>query len=143
MRADSGRKACYSEADAHNCHVCGVWDIAYPADYCRPDSDKVLPGRRTELLVEIPPMRLPSVMSLLKRSLARTGFFVKEVMPTFIFASVLIFLFHWLGGLDFLEHALRPVLNGVLGLPEKSVQVFIKLIVRRESGAAELQRVHN
>ena len=37
-----------------------------------------------------------------------------------------------------LEHSLKPVIDALLGPPEDSVQVFIKAIVRRESGATEL-----
>lgn len=37
-----------------------------------------------------------------------------------------------------LERWLAPFLDSVLRLPEKSIQVFIKTMIRRESGAAEL-----
>ncbi len=35
----------------------------------------------------------------------------------------------------------RPVIHNFMGLPEKSVQVFIKTIIRRESGATELEHL--
>jgi ferrous iron transport protein B len=36
-----------------------------------------------------------------------------------------------------------PLVHDIMGLPEKSVQVFIKTLIRRESGAAELMHVKN
>ncbi len=40
-----------------------------------------------------------------------------------------------------LEKIASPLVHGVMGLPEKSVQVFIKTIIRRESGATEIQHL--
>ena len=34
------------------------------------------------------------------------------------------------------------MIHHLMGLPEKSVQVFIKTMIRRESGAAELEHLH-
>ena len=56
-------------------------------------------------------------------------------------ASLIVFLFDRVGGLEVAENILRPITNNLMGLPEKSVQVFIKTIIRRESGAAELEHL--
>ncbi|MBI5538279.1 MAG: ferrous iron transporter B [Deltaproteobacteria bacterium] len=100
--------------------------------------DKLLPGARTPLLLEIPPLRIPKPVQLLRAAATKTWFFMKEAVPVFVLASVVVFLIQRLGGLDLLARALKPVTATMLGLPDKSVQVFIKTIVRRESGAAEL-----
>ncbi len=101
-------------------------------------ANKILPGGRTPLLMEIPAMRLPKFTQILKMSASKTFFFMKEAVPVFILASLLVFLFERMGGLAVLERVLEPVISGFMGLPEKSVQVFIKTIVRRESGATEI-----
>ena len=62
-------------------------------------------------------------------------------MPVFIYASLFVFLFERVGGLEIAEDLFRPVINNMMGLPEKSVQVFIKTIIRRESGATELEHL--
>jgi ferrous iron transport protein B len=102
---------------------------------------KILPGLRTPLLIEIPPMRWPRAAGLLKKSAFRTYFFTKEALPVFVLASLFVFFFHWFGGLTIFEKALRPLTTGLLGLPENSVQVFIKLLIRKENGATELQHI--
>lgn len=40
-----------------------------------------------------------------------------------------------------MEQIFKPLTTSLMGLPEKSVQVFIKTLIRRESGAAELEHL--
>jgi ferrous iron transport protein B len=104
-------------------------------------AEKILPGERSPMLLEIPVMRIPKPIAVIKMSVAKTYFFMKEALPVFIFASLAVFIFQRLGGLEIIEKALGPIISEVLGLPEKSIQVFIKTIIRRESGALELQHL--
>jgi ferrous iron transport protein B len=104
-------------------------------------SNRFLPGTRSPLFLEIPPMRLPKPLAVLKMAVAKTWFFMLEALPIFILASLGVFLFERAGGLRLLEHTLGPMIHHVMGLPEKSVQVFIKTMIRRESGATELEHL--
>jgi len=104
-------------------------------------ADKILPGGRTPLFMEIPPMRLPKLFQILKMSWSKTYFFMKEAVPVFILASLIVFLFERAGGLAALERVAEPIINDFMGLPVESVQVFIKTIIRRESGATEIQHL--
>jgi ferrous iron transport protein B len=106
-------------------------------------ANKILPGGRSLLFLEIPPMRMPNPLAVLKMALAKTYFFMLEALPVFIVASLCVFLFERIGGLDLLEKTLGPVIHHVMGLPEKSVQVFIKTMIRRESGATELEHLRS
>jgi ferrous iron transport protein B len=104
-------------------------------------ANKILPGNRSPLFLEIPPMRLPKPMAVLKMAVAKTYFFMLEALPVFVLASLGVFLFERIGGLRLLEHTMGPMIHHVMGLPEKSVQVFIKTMIRRESGATELEHL--
>ncbi|MBI5479698.1 MAG: ferrous iron transporter B [Deltaproteobacteria bacterium] len=99
---------------------------------------RFLPGRPTPLLMELAPMRLPRPWPLLRRALSRTFAFLREALPFFVLAALVMFLVARSGGLQLLERACRPVVHGLMGLPEESVQVFLKALIRRETGAAEL-----
>lgn len=88
-------------------------------------------------------MRLPKPWAVLKMAVAKTWFFMLEALPVFVIASAGVFLFERAGGLHLLEHTLGPIIHNVMGLPEKSVQVFIKTMIRRESGATELEHLHH
>ncbi len=104
-------------------------------------ANKILPGQGSPLIFEIPPMRLPKPMQVIKSAAHKTYFFIKEAIPIFVYASLFVFLFERIGGLEIAEKLLHPLTNSLMGLPEKSVQVFIKTIIRRESGATELEHL--
>jgi ferrous iron transport protein B len=104
-------------------------------------ANRVLPGDRSPLFMEIPAMRLPMPLQVLKMSASKTYFFMKEALPVFIFASLCVFFFERMGGLAVLEKVSAPITEGFMGLPEQSVQVFIKTIIRRESGATEIEHL--
>lgn len=106
-------------------------------------ANKILPGTRSPLFMEIPQMRLPKLIVVLKNAVSKTYFFMKEAIPVFIFASFLVFLFQRMGGLTMLERISEPVISGFMGLPEKSVQMFIKTIIRREAGAVEIDHLRD
>jgi ferrous iron transport protein B len=101
-------------------------------------ADKLLGGARAPLLLEVPPLRIPRPWSLLRSAGAKTWYFMKEAVPVFVLASTVVFFFQRLGGLEWLGRALQPITGTLLGLPESCVQIFLKTLVRRESGAAEL-----
>jgi ferrous iron transport protein B len=104
-------------------------------------ANRILPGRPEPLFMEIPAMRLPKPIQVLKMATSKTYFFMKEAVPVFVLASLFVFLFERIGGLTILEQIFEPVISGFMGLPEKSVQVFLKTLIRRESGATEIEHL--
>jgi ferrous iron transport protein B len=99
----------------------------------------IIPGAAGDFILEVPPARIPSVRRVVSNAARQTARFIQEAVPFFLFASLLLFLFERVGGLAALEQAARPLMGGWLGLPDESVQVFVKTLVRREAGAAELE----
>ncbi|VEN74117.1 Magnetosome protein Mad17 involved in iron transport into magnetosomes Mad17-1 [Candidatus Desulfarcum epimagneticum] len=106
-------------------------------------ADKILPGARSSMIMEIPAMRAPRLMPVIQMASKKSYHFMKEAIPVFVFAAIAVFLFQRMGGLEVLENSLGPAIDKILGLPEKSIQVFIKTMIRRESGAAELQHLRD
>jgi ferrous iron transport protein B len=100
-----------------------------------------LPGGNSDFIQELPPIRIPRLRVILNRAGRRSGAFLKEALPAFVAASFLLFVLDRFGGLAALERLSRPVVGGMLGLPDQSVQVFLKTMIRRENGAAELTLV--
>jgi len=103
--------------------------------------NKLMPGRPAALLMEIPPLRIPKPLPVFKMAGIKTYHFMKEALPVFILASMVVFIIARLGGLTRLEILAAPLVHDFMGLPDKSVQVFIKTIIRRESGATELMHL--
>jgi len=101
-------------------------------------ANKLISGRQSELIMEIPPITLPDPRWVLRSAWVRTWLFMKEAVPFFLAASFLLFLLNEVGAVAWLGDASAPLVEHFWGLPPESVQVFIKTIIRRENGVAEL-----
>ncbi|MCP4602286.1 MAG: ferrous iron transporter B [Proteobacteria bacterium] len=104
-------------------------------------ASKVLPGDLPDLILEIPQMRIPRLSIIWSKTWRRTWEFMREAVPIFLLAAFVVFVFDRAGGLAIIEDAARPLVNGLLGLPDQAVQVFIKTAIRRENGATELEHL--
>jgi ferrous iron transport protein B len=104
-------------------------------------ANKIVPGERGDFIIEVPPFRMPDIKLLARRACLRLFYFMKEAVPIFLLASVVLFVFEKLKGLDALRAALYPAVKLLLGLPEQSVEVLVMTIVRREAGAALLDQL--
>lgn len=98
---------------------------------------KLLPGERASFHMELPPLRLPRLANVLTKTYTRMHWYFVEVLPLFLFASVLLWLGDLTGGLDAVIRALTPVV-GLLGLPPETAAVFLLGFFRRDYGAAGL-----
>ncbi|MBF0111166.1 MAG: ferrous iron transporter B [Desulfamplus sp.] len=106
-------------------------------------ANRVIAGKRSPFIMEIPSMRIPKLWSVIKMAAKKSHHFMNEAVPVFIYASIAIFIFQRVGGLDMVENYVGPVIHKILGLPEQSIQVFIKTMIRRESGATELEHLRD
>ncbi|MFH1177085.1 MAG: ferrous iron transport protein B [Acidobacteriota bacterium] len=99
---------------------------------------KVLPGRSSDFLLEVPPLRWPGVGNVLLKTVARTEWYLKEAVPLFILGTVLLWGLDMVGALVRIEHWAEPLVTGVLGLPAKAADAFLVGFLRRDYGAAGL-----
>ncbi|SDF02942.1 ferrous iron transport protein B [Sporolituus thermophilus] len=99
---------------------------------------RVLPGESSELLIDLPPIRLPRLENVLKKTATKSYAFLKEASPLFMLGAFLITLLQVAGLLEVIQNALAPVTEGVLRLPRETATVFIMGMIRRDFGAAGL-----
>jgi ferrous iron transport protein B len=100
--------------------------------------NSTLPGKSTDLLIDLPPLRLPRLDNVLKKTGTKSYNFLKEAFPLFALGALLISVFQVTGILDFLQSLLAPLTVGWLNLPREASTAFIMGIVRRDFGAAGL-----
>jgi len=105
--------------------------------------NKLLPGGRSDFILELPPVRLPRIRELLEKTMWRSWWFATEAIPLFLLATFVLFLLDKAGFLTLFENTGRPVLTGLLGLPPRSVEVMIMALIRKESGAAMIKQFHD
>jgi ferrous iron transport protein B len=99
---------------------------------------KVIPGRGSDFLLELPPLRVPQASNVAVKTLARIEWYLREAMPLFLLGTLLLWgmdRFHLLG---VLERGLEPVMSGLLGLPKEAAGAFILGFLRRDYAAAGL-----
>jgi ferrous iron transport protein B len=99
---------------------------------------RVLPGERSDFILELPPLRIPSLRNLMAKTLARVRWYLAEALPLFLVGTALLFVMARTGILIALTRATEPIVTGLLGLPARTAQVFIMGFLRRDYGAAGL-----
>lgn len=101
----------------------------------------LLPGKSSYLLIDLPPMRLPLMKNVLKKTLSKTGHFLHEATPLFFLGTLIISVLQLTGGIIFIENALSPLTVSLLHLPAETAKVFIMGLIRRDFGAAGLAQM--
>jgi ferrous iron transport protein B len=121
----------------------GVWVaiIAAVIVFVGALASRVLPGRGSDFIVELPPLRLPRPGNILIKTVARIEWYLKEAVPLFVVGTLLLFLTDWFGLLEKIRSAAEPVVSGWLGLPRETAEAFIIGFLRRDFGAAGLYRM--
>jgi ferrous iron transport protein B len=99
---------------------------------------QLLPGSRSPLMMELPPLRRPVASNLAVKTLARVEWYLKEVVPLFLLGTAIMFLLAKTGVLAGLVTAGTPLVTGWLGLPPQASEAFVMGFLRRDFGATGL-----
>ncbi|HZI93044.1 MAG TPA: nucleoside recognition domain-containing protein, partial [Patescibacteria group bacterium] len=104
-------------------------------------TSKILPGPRSEFIMEIPPLRMPSPLNLARKTIARVEWYLKEAVPLFLLGTLFLFIADRIRALQVMERVMEPLVTGLLGLPPAATEAFIIGFLRRDFGAAGLYRL--
>lgn len=99
---------------------------------------RFVPGRRIPLVTELPPMRLPLLGNVIKKTAARLQWYLVEVIPLFLLGTFIMFVLDRLGVLPAIIRAGEPLVSGWLGLPKEASAAFVMGFLRRDFGATGL-----
>jgi len=99
---------------------------------------KLIPGRRIPLVTELPPMRLPIIANVLKKTGGRLKWYLIEVIPLFLLGTFIMFALDKSGALPAIIEAGEPLVSGWLGLPKEASAAFVMGFLRRDFGATGL-----
>ncbi|MBU6450606.1 MAG: ferrous iron transport protein B [Cyanobacteria bacterium REEB67] len=94
----------------------------------------VLPGQSTGLMIDLPPMRLPRLDNVLRKTWKKSWNFLTDATPMFFLAGFIVTLAQMAGLLDLFIHVLQPIVVNWLQLPNdpRIPTTFILGIVRRD-----------
>jgi ferrous iron transport protein B len=99
---------------------------------------RLVKGRRVPLVTELPPMRMPVVSNVLKKTGGRLKWYLVEVIPLFLIGTFIMFALDRLGVLPWIIEAGKPLVTGWLGLPPEASAAFVMGFLRRDFGATGL-----
>jgi ferrous iron transport protein B len=89
-------------------------------------------GFAPELLIEIPPYRLPSWRAVLQKLWTRVRGFLVEAIPIVLGAVLAINILYNLGVFDAIADATAPIVTNVLGLPKEAVAALVTGFLRKD-----------
>jgi ferrous iron transport protein B len=98
---------------------------------------RLLPGAAPSFHMELPPLRLPRIGNVLTKTYTRMHWYFVEVLPLFLFASVLLWIGDLTGALQWTVAQMTPLVT-LLGLPADTAAIFLFGFFRRDYGAAGL-----
>lgn len=97
---------------------------------------KVTPGQSTDLLIDLPSLRVPRAGNVVRKSLTKVWHFMLEVAVFFVAGALLISILDLTGALAWITQVAEPLISSWLGLPPEAATAFVMGFVRRDFGAA-------
>ena len=94
--------------------------------------NRVVRGFSPELLIEIPPYRLPTWRSALQKLWMRSYGFLVEAVPIILGAVLVINILYIFGIFDAIASFTAPVVTGLLGLPKEAVTALVIGFLRKD-----------
>ena len=98
--------------------------------------NRLVPGQSTDLLIDLPSLRLPRLDNTLRKTGSKVWSFMTEVTLFFVLGSLFLGVLQVTGGLIAIEHLAQPLVQGWLGLPPQASTAFVMGMIRRDFGAA-------
>ena len=93
---------------------------------------RVVKGFSPELLIEIPPYRLPPWRIVLQKMWMRIYGFLAEAIPIILGAIVVINMLYYFGIFDAVANSAAPIVTGLLGLPKEAVVPLVIGFLRKD-----------
>ncbi|CAH2213138.1 ferrous iron transport protein B [Tepidibacter aestuarii] len=100
--------------------------------------NKFMQGESTDLLIDLPPLRMPKFSNVMKKTYLKSKMFIIEAGPLFVLGAAIITVLQDTGALDAIIDLCAPITQGLLKLDPRVAQTFIMGIIRRDFGAAGL-----
>ncbi len=94
--------------------------------------NRIVKGFTPELLIEIPPYRLPPLRIMASKLWMRTIGFLREAIPVLMAGIFVITVLYALNVFDRIASAAKPVVSGLFGLPEDATAAIVIGFLRKD-----------
>lgn len=100
--------------------------------------NRAVKGFNPELLIEIPPYRLPPWRVIGEKLWLRISGLVKEALPVILGAILVVNILNYLGLFDAIASLAAPVLSGLWGLPGETIAPLVIGFLRKDAAMGML-----
>ncbi|MDR3187291.1 MAG: ferrous iron transporter B [Holosporaceae bacterium] len=100
--------------------------------------DIFLKGKSSELLMDIPPLQMPSARNCVKKTLFRAFDFMREMIFIFTPTCVAMTGLNRVGFLALAQEYLAPVVQDMLNLPKEFANIFVMGILKKDAASVGL-----
>jgi ferrous iron transport protein B len=100
--------------------------------------NRTVRGFNPELLVEIPPYRLPPWRAIGQKLWLRVSGFIKEALPVVLGTVLVVNILYALGVFDAIADVAAPVLTGLWGLPKETIAALVVGFLRKDAAMGML-----
>ncbi|MCG2707948.1 MAG: ferrous iron transporter B, partial [Candidatus Omnitrophica bacterium] len=85
-----------------------------------------------EILVEIPPYRMPQATAVIKKLWMRLSGFLREALPFVLLGVFFVNILYALKVIDFFTYIFSPILTNLWGLPQEAIGALIVGFLRKD-----------
>jgi len=89
-------------------------------------------GFSPEILMEIPPYRLPLLRTIAEKLWLRISGFIREALPVVLVTVLVINILYIIGIFNSIANAAAPVLTNLLGLPKETIVALVVGFLRKD-----------
>ncbi|NHI92996.1 MAG: ferrous iron transport protein B [Candidatus Lokiarchaeota archaeon] len=100
-------------------------------------ASKLVKGDISCFILEIPPLRVPKLKNIIKKTSDRIIWFIKEAVPLFIIGVFIVSILKLTGGIYVIALVFRPI-TFILNLPPEAALAIVLGFIRRDIGATSL-----
>ncbi len=104
--------------------------------------NRFMKGESPEILVDIPPYRIPYMKGLAKKVAQRLAWFLRDAVPWVLLGVIAVNILHSFGILAFIGDITSPVVTKILGLPKEAVGGLVVGFFRKDVAVGMLEPLH-
>lgn len=104
--------------------------------------NRLLRGESPELILEIPPYRIPPVSVIARKVAMRMRSYLIEAVPFVMLGVLLVDLLNYIHVFDVIANTAGPLFTRLLGLPQEAVLAVIIGIFRKDVAVGMLSSLH-
>lgn len=100
--------------------------------------DFFLSSKNSYLLMDIPPLRFPSLRNCVRKTVFRSVGFIRSMLFMFTITCLIMTVLNEFRVLYYIQNSMAPLIENMLNLPKDFANIFVMGMIRKDVAAASL-----